>query len=229
METNVRVEGLYTGPARQRWPDRPPSAIAKSPTAGPLELDWTGFTTDHQADLAVHGGPDKALHHYAGDHYAYWLTEKPHLAAKLAPGGFGENLSTFGLTEWEVCIGDVFSLGTAEVQISQGRQPCWKLNMHMEDDTLAASFQKTGRTDWYYRVLQTGKVGVGDRLTLLSRPQPTWPLSSVIAARFNPKLPPQTAAQLAALPEMAENWRKAFEKKAAPGFKEDTSARLLGI
>ncbi len=228
METNIRVEGLFVGAARERWPGRPPSAIGKSQTDGPLDLTHTGFSSDQQADLAVHGGPDKALHHYASDHYAFWQTEKPHLAAKLVPGGLGENLSTFGLTETDVCIGDVFSLGTAQVQISQGRQPCWKLNMHLGDDTLAARFQKTGRTGWYYRVLETGVVCLGDRLTLQARPQPAWPLNAVIAARFDPKVPAETAAQLAALPELADNWRKSFAKKADPAYREDTSARLLG-
>ena len=93
-----------------------------------MVLTKTGFKTDQQADLKVHGGLEKAVHHYAADHYSAWRQEVDDEPDIFKPGGFGENISTIGMTENTLCIGDVFRMGTALVQISQGRQPCWKLN-----------------------------------------------------------------------------------------------------
>ncbi len=225
---SVSVTGLFIGKAMHRWPGRAASAIGKSRTMETLALGPHGFEKDQQADLAVHGGADKALHHYAADHYASWAAEKPELVQKFVPGGFGENISATGFTEENLCIGDILTLGSATIQISQGRQPCWKLNAHMEDETMANRFQKTGLTGWYYRVLEPGHVATGDTLKLMERPCPAWPLSRAIAARFDPRLPIDVAAELAALPQLAANWREAFAKKSQRGFSENTDARLRG-
>ncbi len=224
----MKVSGLFTGRIEDRWPGRPPSAIGKQPAPGPQRLETLGFEMDAQADLTVHGGPDKAVHHYAGEHYAEWRAEFPQLADKFHPGGFGENISTEGMTEETLCIGDIFALGTARVQISQGRQPCWKLNNHIGEKTMAARFQKTVRTGWYYRVLEPGSVEVGDEFTLLERLNPDWTLIRVIAARFNARLDPETAATLARLPALAEGWRESFAKKCDASYVEDTAPRLVG-
>jgi MOSC domain-containing protein YiiM len=222
-----RLEGLFAGAVSDRWEGRPPSAIAKTPVIGPAEVGFEGLLVDAQADRAVHGGADKALHHYPGDHYAAWVAEG-YLPAGSKPAAFGENLSTLGLTEDDVCIGDVFRLGTARVQICQGRQPCWKLNAHRGREDMAAAFQKTGRTGWYYRVLETGRVAAGDAMGLIERPCPQWTVLEVTRARLTKRIDPARAAQLSALPELAEGWRNAFAKIAANALQEDTSARLFG-
>jgi len=177
--------------------------------------------------LSVHGGPDKAVHHYASDHYDAWADDLPHLANRFRPGAFGENLATLGLTETDFCIGDVLTMGTARIQVSQGRQPCWKLNAHLDEKTLAARFQKTGRVGWYYRVLQAGVVAEGDLIELVDRPQPEWPLERVILARFDPYLKTAMALSLSRLPELAEGWRIAFGRKAKHK-NENTERRLIG-
>ncbi len=109
------------------------SAIAKTPVDGRVRLGETGLEGDQQAELKVHGGPEKALHHYPFDHYAVWRREwqagVPGLARLDQAGAFGENISTSGLTETDVCVGDVYRIGSAIVQVSQPRQPCWKLNL----------------------------------------------------------------------------------------------------
>ncbi len=222
------IIGLFVGQPQDRWPGRPPSAIAKQPVDGPLAVDAHGFSNDQQADLRVHGGPEKALHHYASEHVAFWRKTFPDSAGQFAPGCFGENISTTGLTEDNLCIGDILRFGSAGVQICQGRQPCWKLNAHIGNDAMAAHFQKTGRTGWYYRVVEGGTVAVGDPMTLLERRHPEWPLRRLINARFDPRLATALARELAGLEALSESWRSAFAKKSDRGFTENTDSRLKG-
>ncbi|MEQ8291159.1 MAG: MOSC domain-containing protein [Roseovarius sp.] len=218
------IENVFAGTVKERWSGKPPSAIGKQPVPGRAQIAMLGLTVDQQADLEVHGGPDKALHHYPADHYAAWRTELGR--EDLLPGSYGENLSTNGLTEKTVCIGDVFRVGTAEVQVSQGRQPCWKLNAHVGETKLAHLFQKTGRTGWYYRVLLPGEVAAGGSLSLIERLHPDWSVERVTAARLTREVRPEEAAILARLSGMAERWRKAFEKMADGDATEDTRSRL---
>lgn len=224
----ARVEGVYVGRAVDRWAGKPPSAIGKAPVEDRVWLGPEGFERDEQADRAVHGGRDKALHHYPAEHFTLWRAEVPERDQKFFPGGFGENLSTTGVTEADLCIGDVIGLGDAVIQVSHGRQPCWKLAAHVDQSDMAYRVQKTGRTGWYYRVLEPGEIGHGDEMKLVERVQPEWTLARVIAARFDPRLDPAEAAALAALPELADVWRQAFAKKTDPNFAEDASPRLKG-
>lgn len=220
--------GLFVGKAKERWPGKPPSAIAKFEANGTQQLIETGFMSDAQADLRLHGGPDKAVHHYPADHYSAWQSEKFETSFAFRAGSFGENISTAGIVEHDVCLGDIFELGTARVQISQGRQPCWKLNMHTRVPEIARHVQQTGKTGWYYRVLQQGEVKVGDQLKLIERPVEQWPLDRLIKARFEQNLSRDVAKELSNIPELAKNWRQHFYKRAFTEFVEDQSPRLVG-
>ncbi|MBT8153869.1 MOSC domain-containing protein [Epibacterium ulvae] len=226
MTQTTTIDALYIGSVQTPWPGRPTSAINKSETLARLTVSHTGFDRDRQADLSVHGGADKAIHHYAGDHYPAWQDELAR--PDLVPGSFGENISTKGLLETEVFIGDIFRLGEVLVQISQGRQPCWKLNAHTGQDRMAYNFQKTGRTGWYYRVLETGELQAGDEIHLVDRPCPNWSVATVTAARLTRKVTSQDAATLAQLDELSDDWRAAFAKMSVGNLDENTSARLEG-
>ncbi|QDG76470.1 MOSC domain-containing protein [Labrenzia sp. PHM005] len=228
MTTAAEILGLYTGKPEQRWDGKAPSAIRKNRVGGSVFVTETGISDDQQADLEVHGGPEKALHHYPSEHYADWAELFGTDGFAYEPGTFGENISSHGFTEADLCIGDVFAVGSVRLQIAQGRQPCWKLNLHTSNPALAANFQKTGKTGWYYRVLQTGHIQEGAAMTLVERPCPDWNLRNVIMARFNPRLDSATALALANLPELAAPWRASFAKKADPDYLEDTSRRLPG-
>lgn len=228
MSETARILDLFTGAPEQRWEGKAPSAIRKTRADGPLAVTRTGLAGDRQADTAVHGGQEMALHHYPSEHHAHWRSTFPEFADIYRPGGFGENLSSEGFTEEDLCIGDVFTAGSARLQISQGRQPCWKLNLHTGNPAQAASFQKTGRTGWYFRVLEEGELQAGDTLTLIDRPCPDWNLREVILARFNPRLDSSAAKALSQLEQLTASWRAAFAKKVDPEFREDTSARLKG-
>src|SRR5690606_27513814 len=154
---------------------------------------------DEQADLAVHGGADKAIHHYPHDHYPAWAFELDAHPLLAGPGAFGENLTTTGLTEDRVCIGDRFRLGEARIEISQGRQPCWKLAHPLQRRRVTARVIGTGRCGWCYRVREPGAVAGGAGLELVERPHPQWPVARVFRLLIGGghKAEPQAVAELA--------------------------------
>lgn len=204
------------------------SGIAKTPVDRPLTLGAEGFEDDEQADRRVHGGIEKAVHHYPRDHYPTWRAELGALPPLTAPGGFGENLSTTGLTETEVAVGDVFRLGGALLQVSQGRQPCWKLNLRFGVPDMARRVQETGRSGWYYRVLQPGMVAPGDRLELIDRLAPDWTLHRLWRALYVDRMNLAELQGIAALDVLAEGWRKYAIRRLESRRVEDWSARLDG-
>ncbi len=139
------------------------SGIAKRPvTVGHLRLDRLNLEGDGQADLTVHGGPDKAVYAYPSEHLPAWAAE---LGQELGPAAFGENLSTRGGTEDDVCIGDRWFWGDAVLEVSQPRSPCFKLAMHRGRGDIGGLLRRSGRCGWYLRVLQPGRVPVAGPVT----------------------------------------------------------------
>ncbi|MGH8456308.1 MAG: MOSC domain-containing protein [Stenotrophobium sp.] len=128
-----------------------------------------GLSGDQQADRRVHGGPEKAIHHFPADNLALLAQGFPELAAQFVPGSMGENISTLGWSEAEVCIGDIFRLGTALVQLSQPRSPCWKIDARHGVEGITHYVHEHGIAGWYYRVLETGFVAAGDAIELVQR------------------------------------------------------------
>lgn len=220
---------LHAGQARSFGPEGQSSAIHKVPVEGLRRITFQGLEGDVQADLKNHGGSDKALHHYPREHYAPWRAELPHRAELFVPGGFGENLSTLGLTEATVCLGDIFTLGGAVVQVAQGRKPCWKLNVRFDVVDMARRVQDTGRTGWYYRVLEEGAVAPGEPLTRVERLCPDWPLDRLW--RVLSQVPADRAAleELAGLGVLAANWRETARKRLAGGEGASLGQRLAKL
>lgn len=190
------------------------SGIFKSPVSGPVEIRRYGLVGDGQADLENHGGADKAVLSYSADHYPNWL---PILGPDSATyGAFGENLTIQGLTEGEICIGDIWQVGDrVQLQVSQPRQPCWKLARKWRVRDLVEQVQQNGRTGWYWRVVQTGDVEAGQTLTLLSRTRPEWTIADANQAMHHRKSDRDAALVLAELPELAASWRRHFAGRAA--------------
>lgn len=218
----------FTGEVRDRWEGRPPSAILKTEVTGPLQATRLGLAGDSQADLKVHGGPDKAIHLYPSEHYAHWR-DSGHVAAdRLVPGSFGENLASEGLLETDYCVGDLLQIGAARCRITQGRQPCWKINEHTRSKRTAMEMQKLLLTGLYLAVETEGPIEAGQTIELVERPNPDWTVAQVTRARFDGKTPIEEVADIARLPGLAANWRAAFEKRLGGDFHEDTSKRLEG-
>lgn len=205
-----------------------PSGIDKYQVSAPLRLSETGFVGDMQGDTVKHGGPEKAVHHYPFEHYTVWKRELGDRPLLTNPGAFGENIATSGLTENEVAIGDVFRLGNAVVEISQGRQPCWKLNERFSQKTMARKVQETGRTGWYYRVLEAGTVSPGDRLSLLERHSPDWTIARIWRTFYVNTLDRSELAAIVALTRLTSSWRVHAARRLESGEVEDWSKRLQG-
>lgn len=202
------------------------SAIDKRAVAGPVRVTLLGLAGDEQGDLRVHGGPDKAIHHYPYDHYPAWRDSVAHPLLQQ-PGAFGENFATLGWTEATVHFGDIMQAGTAVLQVSQGRQPCWKLNDRFNEPQMARWLQSTGRTGWYYRVLEEGTVATGDELRLRQRPFPRWPLARLTDMLFNRTLDLPLLREAAQLP-LPASWLKVVNNRLQREEVESWSRRLDG-
>lgn len=206
---------------------RVPSGIHKRQVEHNVRVLVTGLEGDEQGDTRHHGGPEKAIHHYAFDHYAAWKKELPQIAHHFAePGSFGENVSTLGLTEHDVCIGDIFTFGTAVIQVSQGRQPCWKLNARFGLKGMARRVQESLRTGWYYRVLESGVVAPTDTLRLIDRPCAAWTVQRVLALLYRDQLDFSALADLVELQPLAPSWRELARRRIERRAVEDWRRRL---
>lgn len=196
-------------PHDRRWI----SGFYKQPVTGPVWAGKTNLAGDGQADLEHHGGVDKAVLAYSADHYEYW---NQHLGrGELPPGAFGENLTIAGLQESTVCIGDVWQAGEVRFEVSQPRQPCWKLSRRWRVDDLAAQVVRNGRSGWYLRVLAEGNLSAGTELELVARPSPNWTVARASELMHHRKDDLSAAAELAALPALSASWRTTLEQRVA--------------
>lgn len=198
------------------------SAIVKERVDNPLRLREDGLVGDVQADLKVHGGPDKAVCVYPLEHYPYWQAR---LGRSLPPAAFGENFTTVGLLEESVYIGDVFSVGSARVQLSQPRQPCFKLAARHEEPKLALWVQETGYTGFYLRCLESGWVSPGEAITLVERNPRSVSVAEANRVMHRGKDDVAAIERLLAIPSLSKSWRATLDKRLA-GQREDASVRL---
>lgn len=217
---------VLCGQVRPLGPKGHMSGIAKVRTPGPWHVTRTGLVGDAQADLKIHGGPEKALHHYAFDHYTAWQTEIGEHSLLQTPGAFGENLSTTGWTEATVHVGDIIRFGSALLQVSQGRQPCWKLDARFGRDAIAARTQASGRTGWYYRVLEHGVAEESDRLSLVERPCPAWPVARLLTLLYRERDNYEALEEMADIVELAPGWRRLAARRVESRATESWTSRL---
>jgi len=202
----------------------------KFPVTGSVNIHYLGVGDDEIADLKNHGGVDKAILAYSADHYPTWIGElhtddfqmPQHEECNLGAFGFGafaENLTIQGLTEENVCIGDRFAVGDVGgdasgvpilLEVSQPRQPCWKISRRWRNRTLTKQVGKTGRTGWYLRVLREGRMTVGDVMTLNSRPHPDWTIRRANDLLMGREADRHALKELMALPELAKSWKQSL-------------------
>jgi MOSC domain-containing protein YiiM len=195
-------------PATRTWV----TGFYKEPVPGPVALTRTHIVGDGQADLVNHGGPDKAVLAYSAEHYTGWRTELD--LPDMPHGGFGENLTIAGLTETEVCIGDIWRAGEVLFDVSQPRQPCWKLARRWEIKDLPARVIAMGRSGWYLRVRQEGRLAVGTEFELVERPNPEWSVARATDVLYHRRNDAELSRELAYVRELSISWRETLLQRA---------------
>ena len=187
------------------------TSIFKAPVSGRVRVTRLNVQGDLQSDLSVHGGADKAVYAYPSEHYAFWRTELPGM--DFPWGAFGENLTTEGLLEDKVHIGDRFRAGTTEFMVTQPRMPCFKLAIRFNRPDMVKRFLRSGRAGFYLAVIQEGHIGAGDSLDLVAEDDSHVTVADVAglyAADVANQDLLRRASELAALPE---GWREYFRER----------------
>ena len=195
-------------PHDQSWT----TGFYKSPVEGQVFAGATNLAGDGQADLKNHGGPDKAVLAYSADHYSKWRDELN--MPDLPYGAFGENLTVAGLSEASVCIGDVLRIGTATFEVSQPRQPCWKLARRWRMHELPKMVVDNGRSGWYLRVLEPGWIEAYMPVALIARPNPAWPVRRANEIMHHQVADLELTLALAGVPKLSGSWVNALRERA---------------
>ena len=181
------------------------SGFRKSPLAGPVRVLAENLEGDGQADRRYHGGREMAVLACSADHYPAWREELSWPGLPL--GGFGENLSVSGASEATVCIGDVWEVGSALLQVSSPRKPCRKISAFWKRPELLGLVARSGRSGWYLRVLREGQLRAGDEVSLVSRPHPGWPVLRAYRVALGRGADRAAALQLASIASRSERWK----------------------
>lgn len=211
------VDAVYVGQVGSLAGDGAATGIHKTAVRDARWLDAGGVAGDAQANLIHHGGSERALNHYPTEHYAVWRQRYPGTDDVFVPGVLGENITTQGMTEENVGIGDVFTLGDAVIQIAQPRMPCAKIGARTGIAGLARAVAGQGLAGWLYRVLEAGPIRAGDTLARIEQAEHGITLADLWCA-YNARRPDAIQRRqmitLAAQPTLAPAWRKTLAKRA---------------
>ncbi len=187
------------------------TGIFKDPIEGSVMLRTLNLDGDRQADLAVHGGPTKAVYAYPSEHYAYWRKEFPDM--QLPWGMFGENFTTEGFAEAATNIGDRFAIGQAIVRVSEPRMPCYKLGIKFQRNDILRKFLATGRTGFYFSVEQEGEVAAGEEFTLLTRDEHNVTVADITRLYSHGTDDVETMRRAIELEALPQSWREHFRRQ----------------
>jgi MOSC domain-containing protein YiiM len=197
------------------------TGIYKMPIEKRIQLHWLNLEGDKQADLSFHGGQDKTVYAYPSEHYPYWKKELAGL--ELPWGAFGENFTTAGLLEDTVYLGDRFTIGTAEVAVTQPRIPCFKLNLKFDRDDMAKRFLASHRSGFYLRVLREGEVGPGDEIVRIHQDENRVSISDALCIYLHESDSYELIHRALRVEYLSASWREEFRQKIQP-HQHDASA-----
>jgi MOSC domain-containing protein YiiM len=187
------------------------TGIFKSPVERRLRLSHLNLEGDRQADLTVHGGQNKAVYAYPSEHYPFWKKALP--GVDLPWGAFGENFTTSGLLEKDVCIGDRFTIGTAEVVVTQPRLPCFKLNLKFDRDDMVKRFLASHFSGFYLRVLREGEVGAGDEIVPIHHDENRVSVLDTLRLYLHESDSSELRQRALRLEYLPPSWRKEFSEQ----------------
>ena len=212
----MKIISLNVGlPTEVQWHGRTvTTGIFKEPVVGRVRLRKLNLDGDRQADLEVHGGAYKAVYCYPSEHYEYWRKELP--GRDLPMGVFGENFTIAGLLETDAHLGDRFSVGTAEVVVTQPRLPCYKLGVRFGSDDMVKRFLASGRSGFYVAVLREGEVGAGDEISVVARSSQAVPVTEItrlyVAKRYTPE-DLDSLRRILQIEAVPEDWKGYFRER----------------
>ncbi len=188
------------------------TGIFKTPVQKRIQMRALNLEGDRQADLSVHGGRDKAVYAYPSEHYAYWERELP--GVELPWGSFGENLTTQGLLEGEVFLGDRYTIGGAEVVVTQPRIPCFKLNLKFQSDDMARRFLASLRSGFYFRVLREGEIGAGDEIVQIHQDENRVSISDALKVYLGAPESGEFRERALRVKYLSNSWREELSEQA---------------
>ncbi|AAZ24467.1 MOSC domain-containing protein [Colwellia psychrerythraea] len=224
MKNKHYLTNIYCGKVAERYGIE--TAIDKQPVNTSLYLSFDGLAGDECADKLHHGGLERALHQYPAEHYAYWQ-EKYNTDNTWQAAGMGENISSTGMTEQTVYLGDRYQWGEAIIEVSQPRSPCFKLNKRWGIDNLSVDMQDVSRSGWLYRVIQPGMVSVDEPLELIARIDNAMTITEVCETFFGDPLNNQKLLALKKQSTLSDSWMEKIVQRLANNEVENWNFRLL--
>jgi MOSC domain-containing protein YiiM len=214
MTLTSKIDHVFAGGLGVLQPEGQRTGIFKQRQAGLVRVELQGIVGDQHGDTRVHGGPEKAVHQYAAQNYERLAQAFPHSTAQLIAGSLGENISAVGLSELNVHIGDVFRIGSAVLQVSQPRSPCWKINHRFDVEKMSMFVARERITGWYYRVLQPGLLQAGERIELLERHTERFSIDQFWQVQLSHRPVIDELLALAATHGLAEDWKRRLAERA---------------
>lgn len=187
------------------------TSIFKDPVRGRVHVGPTNLAGDEQSDLSVHGGRDKAVYAYPSEHYPFWRNQLP--GVELPWGVFGENLTTAGVVETGVHVGDRLRVGSAEFVVTQPRMPCFKLGLRFRDPHMVKRFLDANRNGFYLAVVREGELGTGDTFEFIARDERRITIAAIARLYHQDAADPALLRRVIELPALPERWRAHFQKR----------------
>lgn len=224
MKTKHYLTSIYCGKVAMRYGME--TAIDKQPVNTSVYLSFDGLAGDECADKLHHGGLERALHQYPAEHYTYWQ-DKYNVADSWQAAGMGENMSSIGMTEQTVYLGDRYQWGEAIIEVSQPRSPCFKLNKRWGIENLSVDMQDISRSGWLYRVIQPGMVSVDEPLELIARVDNAMTITAVCETFFGDPLNTEKLLKLKTQNTLSDSWMEKVVERLANNEVENWNFRLL--
>jgi len=214
MTLTSKIDHVFAGGLGVLQPEGQCTGIFKQRRAGAVRVERQGIVGDQHGDTRVHGGPEKAVHQYAAQHYPRLAQAFASSAGQLVAGSLGENISASGLSELNVHIGDVLRIGSSVLQVSQPRSPCWKINHRFDAEHLSMFVARERITGWYYRVLEPGWLEAGDCIELLERHNERFSIDQFWQVQLSHRPVIDDLLALAGAEGLAADWKRRLSERA---------------
>ncbi len=213
MELTSNIGLLFAGGLSYLEPEGQRTGIYKRNVPEAVRVTPHGIEGDEHGDLRVHGGPEKAVHHYAAENYARLAQAFTGSASALLPGSLGENISAHHLSERNVHLGDVFRVGSSVLQVSQPRSPCWKINHRFDAERMSMYVAQERITGWYYRVIEPGLIQAGDCMELQDRQTDRFSVDQFWQVQLAHRPSIDDLLELIAIPGLAQDWKRRLDER----------------